>query len=192
MKKSSPSNPVPPFVTTVLNFPFSLKSNPQVVLLFHYFNLFVLLFVFSFNWSSENALGKINNDVLIHKSTHTPQSVLFYLSGVFSLVNCLLLLGVSYLWFPAHCSFLISLSWVFPHLSMLEVSSVLTAHVISFIYWLIFSSLSISNWYSYAYKTVTTTQILPKIKHDITACLLYFHSVWSTFKFNISKDLYSF
>lgn len=92
MKKSSPSILCHLFVNTVLNLPFSLKSSPQVVLLFHYFNLFILLFIFSFNWSSENALGKISNDVLIHKSTHTPQSVLFYLSGAFSLVNCLLFL----------------------------------------------------------------------------------------------------
>ena len=121
MKKSSVFNAVPPCVNTVLNLPFSLKSNPQVVLLFHYFNLFILLFIFSFNWSSENALGKINNDVLIHKSTHTPQSVLFYLSGAFSHVNCLLFLRVSYPWFPAHCSFLIS-QLIFS-LSFLSISS---------------------------------------------------------------------
>ena len=121
MKKSSPFNPLPPFVTTVLNLPFSLKSNPQVVLLFHCFDLFILLFIFSFNESSENALGKINNDVLIHKSTHTPQSVLFYLSGAFSLVNCLLLLRVSSPWFPAHCSFLIS--QLISPLSFLSISS---------------------------------------------------------------------
>ena len=121
MKKSSPFNPLPPFVTTVLNLPFSLKSNPQVVLLFHCFDLFILLFIFSFNRSSENALGKINNDVLIHKSTHTPQSVLFYLSGAFSLVNCLLLLRVSSPWFPAHCSFLIS--QLISPLSFLSISS---------------------------------------------------------------------
>lgn len=180
MKKSSPFNPVPPFVNTVLNLPFSLKSSPQVVLLFHYFNLFILLL-----FSPLTGLLKMLLERSTMMSWFTNPLTLPSLYYFISLEHSVLLIAYSFweflipgfqhiavFWFLSW--FFPSLSWVFPHLKMLKVLSVLTSHVISCIYWVIFSNLRVSNWYSYAYKAVTTTQILPKIKHNITACLLYF------------------
>lgn len=106
------------------------------------------------------------------------QSVLFYLSGAFSLVNCLHFFESLIPGFPAHCSFsdfsadFPSLSWVFPHLKMLRfyLSSLLMSY---HVFTGDFSSLRVSSGIHICIQSCNYNPDLPR-SSIITACLLYF------------------